>query len=896
MLWTRSAFKKRKEGNETHTKSMSSHSFKEDKVEATTYPTGPEREGEKEPKRRKTAAGDPDAMLKFGPGLVETVDEDWSALDTAAAAVAAVRPSATLRDVLRAEGIYHHVTKDGPRREKDHRVESSMPDDEGSDGGCAARATRSIIPTAGELVSTHSFLEDQWEAEHAACPEGETEPKRRKTAADADPPETVERGITAQQALQAAIAVGDKWNEVWEILHAILCLYQHPAAACFSGAYTGYGLFNRAVDRRVPSWMIARALIILGCDAVAALGTPDSISVPPVGTGRALNPTQKINLMWAVHDRWRIINNELFVILRTMHHPQQREFGPDGSISCAATLFNRAYDHRIEITIILAALLKAGCPELVKVLVENAVPTIDEWISAEEAEKLATLVGNGWSMVRRNLVDELDPSLGCHLAEDKIGDAVQLFDVVRRMGICKRDIIKAFACTRCGIQPVRDLLDLTKRVASDVAPCAAASTERPAAPTADAPQHRESARAHEARGITAEEAAMLTVAVGEKWPAVWCHMYRLTENIIFRADAAIKSGVVLFDRIRSMAIAKSVIRRAVANSGLSRVAETVLPIVRPVSEAPQCAEPPLASAPKTRGIDRETSDRLEEALRTRWYPVCVKLHRILIFAGDVHAHYFAEDEIDDAYEFVAHVRTIPINMVFVRQALIDSGNLIIAETILPYPSAAESPVPAPAPSASGTEPVHAPLGRRISERQRDESARVLANCWSPVCAKLHRILETAKYPDAHYFAEGVNKNAREFFGAVHALRIDMAFVMEAVENVEDRFHGEATPPRSRPVSEVPQRVEPAPAPAPSASDPPPEDTLVPKFEDVKAVPPFTCAVCFVNKCQLAPQCGHLCLCRSCARAIIQKTAGEGGFKCPICNTVIKGKLIRIFFG
>ena len=54
----------------------------------------------------------------------------------------------------------------------------------------------------------------------------------------------------------------------------------------------------------------------------------------------------------------------------------------------------------------------------------------------------------------------------------------------------------------------------------------------------------------------------------------------------------------------------------------------------------------------------------------------------------------------------------------------------------------------------------------------------------------------------------------------------------------------------------------------------------------------TCVICQENKPKLAPaECGHHCMCLSCARTIID--GDIGGQKCPICRVLLHKKLVRV---
>lgn len=64
-------------------------------------------------------------------------------------------------------------------------------------------------------------------------------------------------------------------------------------------------------------------------------------------------------------------------------------------------------------------------------------------------------------------------------------------------------------------------------------------------------------------------------------------------------------------------------------------------------------------------------------------------------------------------------------------------------------------------------------------------------------------------------------------------------------------------------------------------------------KDDKAGTEPACVVCLENKKQLAPtECKHLCLCFGCAKKLIDMK--DSDVKCPLCNIVIKRKMIRIY--
>jgi hypothetical protein len=70
--------------------------------------------------------------------------------------------------------------------------------------------------------------------------------------------------------------------------------------------------------------------------------------------------------------------------------------------------------------------------------------------------------------------------------------------------------------------------------------------------------------------------------------------------------------------------------------------------------------------------------------------------------------------------------------------------------------------------------------------------------------------------------------------------------------------------------------------------------VLPEGADVDTdCPDMQCIICMQNKKQLAPrECGHLCMCFACAKAMLDRPNGE--FICPVCMIVIKQKLQRIF--
>lgn len=63
-------------------------------------------------------------------------------------------------------------------------------------------------------------------------------------------------------------------------------------------------------------------------------------------------------------------------------------------------------------------------------------------------------------------------------------------------------------------------------------------------------------------------------------------------------------------------------------------------------------------------------------------------------------------------------------------------------------------------------------------------------------------------------------------------------------------------------------------------------------KDVIATPAENCCVvCQLNVSHLAPaECGHLCLCYGCARALIVR----GGAKCPICRVPLRKRMNEIY--
>jgi hypothetical protein len=53
-----------------------------------------------------------------------------------------------------------------------------------------------------------------------------------------------------------------------------------------------------------------------------------------------------------------------------------------------------------------------------------------------------------------------------------------------------------------------------------------------------------------------------------------------------------------------------------------------------------------------------------------------------------------------------------------------------------------------------------------------------------------------------------------------------------------------------------------------------------------------CVICMENKSTFAPsECGHLCMCSSCAKGLVDQIKDP---TCPICRIQIKNKLWRVF--
>jgi hypothetical protein len=74
----------------------------------------------------------------------------------------------------------------------------------------------------------------------------------------------------------------------------------------------------------------------------------------------------------------------------------------------------------------------------------------------------------------------------------------------------------------------------------------------------------------------------------------------------------------------------------------------------------------------------------------------------------------------------------------------------------------------------------------------------------------------------------------------------------------------------------------------------PEILQTPRGEDIKAsAPAEECVICTDMKRQLTvPDCGHYCLCFSCAWKLIDRSPGN--FTCPVCRRASTKKLIHTF--
>jgi hypothetical protein len=749
------------------------------------------------------------------------------------------------------------------------------------------------------------------------------EESRRPPPAEAAMHEGDGEGISIGQRDQLAALMHNDWKLVRMNLHTT-GKYSGVQEFGMDRVHSSEELFEAVRNLRICGSDVQAAFGDTGCSKLAAviLRHPIPDSAPSLGP-RGINWKQAIVLGDETNDCWQDVEVNLRELLRATGHRDEAA-GVFQMHTDEYEFYNAVCHAEIDRAIVHRALCDSGYPELVQsvLLLDGAesarsaemigaaavstpsrAPAARDdgeseqkrrrmdpgdaispvvaprppasGISKDEAARLSKAVGADWDAVRWRLHEILE--FNKHPAASRFGRTMEadMFWLAHNTEVPPWMIAQALDAAGCGGSAGIIREAVVRAPDPDWYSGASHAAARAAlqAPPVPIPDIAPADLLY--RGIGSADRDRLVVALRDGWQAVREKLHEAlassgNPDAQFYTQSEVRSADQLFLVAFVRDTDRSFIRQALIDAGHPELS-TLTPVPRigalcgvqedrPVpTTAPEPAPP--ASGPAYRGINEVQRDRLAVALRDDWRTLRKKLHEALNLSGNPNAYYFAEGAVGDADRLCSLMFNTEIDVPTVRRALADAGHAELVPLDWPLP-------PPPAPG---------PLDRGITWEQAHAAMCAVGEDWNHVWEVLHAGLEEGNHPAADRFGR-----------FVHMSRADTLFHLIVDAGISSRLVGWALRcVGHEAAADVLARGVSPPSPPPTSG--------VPKFEDVEAAKGgVSCSVCMVNKPQLAPACGHLCLCGACARIIAGKSGAEG-FRCPICNTATGGKLMRIFF-
>lgn len=557
-----------------------------------------------------------------------------------------------------------------------------------------------------------------------AKPEGEKEPKRRRkkeetperdgvdpapgvvmaAAAAASP--SVERGIDWMHVELLTARVGKEWDMVLTRLHELLEFNDESAAPLFTDKtiHSATQLFQKACDTGIPPWMIQQALSAAGCEMAANVldelvssncmrRACSDLNLPPPepapaparhiddSESRPLSEAQVASMPKGVDDWWPGVMNSLRKLLSDAGRPEFIAFNPY-SIHSGAEFFEQVRTLGIEKTLICQAISNSGGPplppvararleakrkkEMLTFLEQEPAPAPSaaaehRGITDDEVISPAAVVGKDWDMVLRTMRHLLGCDALITQGPELITSGEKMFREVSLNGIDRSTVRQAIGVLG---------LDALAAAEAILGPQQRAPVPAPPAP---------SVLGH--CGITVKQADMMANAFLHNWQPILKELHaildssghhdahRFTEDTITCASG-------LFHSIHVLGLDASIVRRALVNSGYAAKAWAIL---ETTEAAP--APAPAASVPVHPWITPLQRDRLALALTPRgeWKKVRKNLWKRLAVIRDDNTGDFAKGRVNNSVEFFSLVFLKHINILVIKQALVDSGHRDLSE-------------------------------------------------------------------------------------------------------------------------------------------------------------------------------------------------------------------------